>query len=115
MDNTQEEILSILGPAARNAIPAPSGSLGWSKSQCLEILERLKSTKIAVLSGECLRMEPIIGLIPAHDGWTCMRAPGETAVDYASRSRELARHKIDDEAHDELLIVLDLSDQREAA
>ena len=117
VSNIQDDLVPILGPEARNGIPTPDGLLAWSRSQCLVFLRRLGSTKVAVLSGEFLRIDPIdpIGLVPTKESWICARVPGETASEFASRSRELAKHKIDDESNDELLVVLDFSNQQNAA
>jgi hypothetical protein len=113
VDETQEIVRAILGRNAQQGIALPDGSFAWSSLQCLQIIESLESTKVAVVEGEFFRAEPI-GLVPAYAGWTCERAPQESATDYAARSRELAAAKVrefDGDVH----VVLRLFDQQGAA
>ena len=114
MSETAEAIRRALGRDADQGIALPDGSFAWSPSQCMQILESLTSTKVAVVSGEFFRAEPI-GLVPAYDGWTCERGPGELASEYASRSREVAADQMRMESHSELHVVLQFSGQEDAA
>ena len=114
VDETRKTILEVLGRDAQQGIDLPDGSCAWSTIQCLQILRAMGSTKIVVLGGEFFRTEPI-GLVPAYDGWSCERAPGENATDFALRSRALATDQVTIEAHVGFHVVLELSDQRHAA
>jgi hypothetical protein len=114
VDETQEILQSILGQDAQCGIALPDGSCAWSRLQCLQIIESLDSTKVAVVEGEFFRAEPL-GLVPAFAGWSCERAPGETATEYAERSRELAAGKVRHATESDVHVVLRLSDQQEAA
>lgn len=114
MSETHEIVQAILGRDAQHGIALPDGSFAWSNLQCLQIIKSLDSTKVAVVEGEFFRAEPI-GLVPAYAGWTCERAPGETATEYAERSRELAACKVRHGAESDVHVVLRLSDQQDAA
>ena len=92
----------------------PDGKVALTRLQCLKLFKDLESTKTAIVSGEFFRSETI-GLVPAYDGWVCERAPGETAVDYALRSRELALAKINDSDSSGSHVVLTIIDQLDAA
>ena len=114
MDEYQEFLLKILEGTAREGTALPDGSFAWSRLQTLSILEELGASKIAVIAGEFFRVESV-GIVPAFDGWECARISGESAADYALRSRELARWKVNLEEYAECLVVLDFSDQQSAA
>ena len=114
MDDTHEAVLAFLGRNAEQGCALPDGSFAWSSSQCLEILKTLESTKVAVIEGEFFETQPI-GLVPAYTGWSCERWGGETATDYAARSRDLAADHVQMEEHAEMHVVLTFSDQNEAA
>ncbi len=113
-DEKRKLVQGVFGRSSDRAIALPDGSFAWSRMQCLDILRSLDTTKVAVEGGEFFGVEPI-GLVPAYDGWTCERASGETATDYAVRSRSVATYQIGMEAHADLLVVLQLSDQDDAA
>jgi Immunity protein 40 len=113
-EEKRQLVQGVLGRSSDRGIARPDGSFAWSRMQCLDILRSLDATKVAVAGGEFFRGEPI-GLVPAYDGWTCERAAGETATDYAVRSRSVATYQIEMEAHADLLAVLQLSDQDDAA
>jgi hypothetical protein len=88
----------------------PDGTFAWSMLQCLELFSSLESTDVVVLGGEFFRDDPI-GIVPAGDGWTCEREPGETDAEYALRSRSEATYQIGMEGHADLYVLLELSDQ----
>ena len=113
-DDPREIARAILGRDTQPGIALPDGSLAWSVDQCLEILSAMETTTIAVLGGEFYRDE-LIGLVPAYTGWSCEPAPGETASDFALRSRELARHRVREGSHEAQYVVLRMSYQQDAA
>lgn len=114
MDEDQELVARILGRSAREGVPLPDGSFAWSRLQVLSILEELGTSKVAVNAGEFFRTDPL-GMVPAFEGWECRHISGESAIDYALRSRELARGKVNQDEHSEFLVVLEFTDQQTAA
>jgi hypothetical protein len=68
--------------------------LAWNAVDAVSVLEALRGTKIAVPSGDIYRSE-YWGLVPIYEGWSCDRVSGETAADYAERSRAQAEGVIE--------------------
>ncbi len=68
--------------------------LAWNAIDAMSVLKSLRGTKIAIPSGEIYRSEHW-GLVPVYEGWSCDRVSGETATDYAERTRAKAGHIIE--------------------
>jgi len=103
----------VVEAAGDTGIELPDGSLAWSPTQCVQLIDSLHGTKIAIPEAELYRSRAI-GLVPLYQGWNCERTPGETATDYALRSRDLALARVTTLV-DEIFVVLHFDDQRDAA
>ena len=89
----------------------------WSREDALAVVECLRGTKVAIEGGEVFRTDRL-GLRTAIEIWDCERIAAETATDYAERSRDMARGRIEATPAAEsgdLLYALTFSDQQEAA
>ena len=95
-------------------VEMPDGTVAWTATEARTLLGHLCGSKVAVLEGELFKVEPI-GPVPLYQGWSCTRAPGETATDYARRSQELAQAEIDRCEDEDALFAFRFSDQRDAA
>jgi hypothetical protein len=73
-------------------------NLAWDKTSALAALEAVRNSKIAVLSVDVYKLEAW-GPIPTEESWSCRRLSGETASEFAERSRHWAGHYI--ATHDE--------------
>ena len=104
----------------KRAIPVGgegSDDLGWSTGDALEVIDALRGTKIAILGGDLCRSEQW-GVTPGYENWSCGVLPGETATEFAQRTQEVARARVEshaDDASGSLLFVLTFSGQDDAA
>jgi hypothetical protein len=80
-------------------VPVESSGTGlaWSSGVAKAIVEALSSSTVAIVAGEIFRSDRV-GLVPLYSGWVVERHPGELATDFAARSRQVARMKIDAQA-----------------
>jgi hypothetical protein len=98
-------------------IEAIDGELAWSANAARAVVEALRNTTVAIVSGEILRAEPV-GLVPTYNGWAVERNVGETASEYAARSRQIALERIGAESASETgreFYALRFSSQQDAA
>ena len=89
----------------------------WARDDALAVIASLRGTKVAIEGGEVYRTDRL-GLRPAIGVWSCDRLAGETATDYAERSRNLACGRIEatqETGASELLYAFVFSDQQDAA
>ena len=114
MSDSWDILREALGEDVGQGVPMPDGTVAWSASQCVEVVKALRSTKVAVHGGEFFHSEPI-GLVPTYEGWNCTRAYGESATDFAVRSREMVIALATSDEHAAQHIVLRLGDQENAA
>jgi len=114
MSDSQDILREALGEDVEQGTVMPDGSVAWSAAQCVEVVKALRSTKVAIHGGEFFHSEPI-GLVPTYEGWNCTKAHGESATDFAVRSREMAVAQVTREEHAAFHIVLRLGDQETAA
>lgn len=89
--------LPQLSPALRTAARLLHahgiGDPAWRREDALAVLDCLDGTPVIVLGSDVYRIDgehPV----PAYDNWSCEPLPGESAADYAGRSRERAREYI---------------------
>ena len=112
-----EEIPESLRRRGLSVEDDDDASLAWSAGDALEVIRSLANTKLVVLGGEVYLSQPW-GLAPVYEGWSCEPTPGELAVDFADRSREVARSWIETYAEDhtsDAFFLLEFSGQDEAA
>ena len=93
-----------------HSISLADGTTAWSLDEALAFLDKLKGTPVAIRGGEFLR-SGASGMTPVLPGWSCARDAGETAADYAMRSRELAEDEIRYGDEGRTHVVLDFSDE----
>jgi len=89
----------------------------WDREQVVALCERLHGTRVAVLGGAVYVEQPW-GFAATGAGWECERLPGESAPDYAVRSRVVAREFVGTHSPPlgrTALFALFLSDQQDAA
>src|SRR5262245_7201761 len=75
-------------------IQASECDIAWSAMADRPVVKALRDSTVAIVSVEILRAEPI-GLVPAYKGWAVERNAGESATEYAARSRQVALAQID--------------------
>jgi hypothetical protein len=75
-------------------VESPEPGLAWSAAAALAIVEALLHTTVAIVSCEVFRSDRV-GLVPIYEGWSIERRMGETASDFAARSRTVARDRIE--------------------
>lgn len=96
--------------------PAGAGEVGWCRKDALAVLHKLDDTKVSIGEGEVY--EPAPGGFVVADNWHCAHIRGETATEYANRSRADACGFIEGyEERDEqsAIFVMLFSDQQDAA
>jgi hypothetical protein len=89
----------------------------WAPADALAVIESLRSTRIALPSGEIYRREPW-GFVQTYDDWTCEPAMAEGPLAYAQRTREVATQAIELHGEDspgDVCFLLEFSDQEDAA
>lgn len=64
----------------------------FERSVCIELLDALDDG-VAVLGGDVYR-ETVDAIEPDYANWSCERLPGESAIEFARRSKEAARSYI---------------------
>ena len=91
------------------------GEIAWPRQPALSIVHSLEGSKIAVVSVEIYRSQ-VWGMVPTDENWCCDNLPGETATDFARRSRTAALAYIESrDENEQEIYALEFSDQQSAA
>jgi hypothetical protein len=94
---------------------ADDEEIAWPREPAVEIIHSLEGSKVAVISVEIYRSQAW-GLVPTDENWCCETLPGETATDFAHRSRTAALAYIEArEENEQEFYALEFSDQQLAA
>ena len=98
-------------------VGSPGSGLAWSAGVALAIVDALRNSTVAVLSCEVFRSDRV-GLVPLYAGWSVERQMGEAASDFATRSRKVAKDKIEAQTRSsdaECFFAMAFSSQQDAA
>ena len=108
-------------PLRKNAISLDELEISepaWPYFDALEVIKALEGTKMAITGG-VLFLKESFGFVPTKENWCCDRIVKELAIEYAQRSRQVARHFVESFANDhrmpKMVFLFLFTGQQEAA